>query len=1076
MNKFTVLFILIPFLLAEYIYAQSGSDPLHWTAPIPVKSNNIFLLWSQQNAGGSTLISHQKIYRYYTGNKNMPSTQRLSGTRVHQDSTAFVNGNDQMDVAAGYFTHGVLENAVAVWEGPNQTIQVMIPHFDTTANAWSKSSEMTIPGPVVAYGAQQRGRIYVRTGDFLGNGLDQFVIAYQGADSTIHLQVYQVNDSLEPQLIASINDEKLLPTPTGYARFSITTGDLNGDGKDEIILDGMEQNYDGHGNWAIYTKVYEVSGSSIIPESRRIIFEAPTNYSIQAPEFGITAGQFKENGEHQIAFVCAANQYDGNNAYVYIYMLEASKDLSTLTYDISKRDSIQIGTSGSLTDFSIASGDLNGDSRDELVYDLSGIMYVYSTDDSLNVSYRLTLGGLSSGPEDDQLSYDFVKVGDLNNDSYDDVVQVKDVYGNGTNHWLQMVAFTVSKDLSSDSLLAVVSTDTSVDNGASSYYHYAMALGTFNGSCFTLGGPKHFVENNIVQPLVILNTPPIHFDILNGTKYDLSNCFNGNSCSFYSTYEQLTSTSINLESQTHNDVSDAAGVDLSGSVTVGTQDGINLGAEATISVSVAANFELKLEKTWGNSYSSEKSSTQTTSLDIGVSAMGDDQIYSTTSSFDLWIYPVYDGNNPNPVDYINFASPIRTLGSWSPSKTYATNNYIPNHEVGNILSYLPSDSAIYNPNIDSSIVSVSQSQGLPISGQSGSYWDLNYSKYSQSSLDSTWNSGWDVNINVVGAYSSKGNNSHMTTNTTTIMNGFDLRATFGSLVDSLGNEAAYTVYPYAYRSKEGAVVIDYAVDPVIGGPNSPSWWQNEYGKYSDPTFILPWFYDPAKGISLSFSAKRYQTTDIFFSNNAPQVGDTINITARVRNFSLAATPAPVTVKFYVGDPDSGGTIITGINGIDSTTTKSYIKSRRWSDASIKWIVPPGLQQYPRIYAVVDPSNQIKEVHENNNKGFSILGNNSITGIIHASRMTIPNSPILYQSFPNPFNPTARIEYSIPKTALVKLIVYNILGQKVKTLFNGEEGPGKYSVTYNGDHLASGVYFYRLQAGNYVNTKKMVLLK
>jgi len=112
-------------------------------------------------------------------------------------------------------------------------------------------------------------------------------------------------------------------------------------------------------------------------------------------------------------------------------------------------------------------------------------------------------------------------------------------------------------------------------------------------------------------------------------------------------------------------------------------------------------------------------------------------------------------------------------------------------------------------------------------------------------------------------------------------------------------------------------------------------------------------------------------------------------------------------------------------------------------------------------------------------GFAVLGQQSqtiVSGIVQINPPAIPNSPVLYQSYPNPFNPTAHIVYSIPKTALVKLIVYNILGQKVKTLFYGEEGPGKYSVIFNGDQLASGVYFYRLQAGNYTDVKKMLLLK
>jgi hypothetical protein len=1067
---------LFSFLGCTFIFSQQN-DPIHWTSPIhAIHGEDIFMLWSQQTNSG--LVSKQQIYKYLN-DSTVSINQRFAGTQIHQD-TAEVSGNQQMDVASGYLTNSAFENVIAAWEGPNQTIRLMIPHFDSAASTWSSSSELTVPGPVVAYGAQQRGRIYVRTGDFLGNGRDQFVLAFQGVDSTIHLQVYDVDNSLVPHLIASINDEKLLPTPVSLARFSITTGDLNGDSKDEIILDGIDQNYNSSNNWAIYAKVYELVGSTLVPEARSIIFVEPSNYSIQSPEFGITTGHFKLDGEDQVALVCAANQQSGNNAFIFHYMLEATPDLSSFNYDPLKGDSVQIGTSGSINDFCISSGDLNGAGRDELLYELNGNIYVYSTDDLLDLTYKLEIGGPFSGNLDDQLSFDFLKVGDLNSDGSDEVVLEKDVYGNQTNHWLELAAYGIRNDLSKDSLIAVIETDTSADNGASSYYNYALALGNFDITSLTIGRPNFSTENNILQPFVILNTPPIHFDILNGQKYDLSNSFSGNTSSFYSSYIQSNSATINLEANTHNDVSDAAGVNISGNAGVAlTEDAEPLGVGAQVQESIATNFLIKVEGTWGHSFSNDTSSMHSTMITIGVKAEGDDQIFATTSSYNIWTYPVYLGNDTSLiVNYINFASPINPIKGWFFSKTYASDHYIPNHEVGNILSYFPSDSAMSNPDIDSNIVSIAQSQGLPISGQSGSSWDLNFTKYSQSSLDSTWQSGWDIDVNLDALeFASTGNRAHFTTTTTTISSGFDLQANFGSLVDSLGTIASYTVYPYAYRSKDGAIVINYAVDPTIAPPGQPqTWWQQNYGSYSDPTFILPWFYDPEKGIALSEPAKRYQTTDIFFNNYSPQPGDTVTITARVRNFSLMDTPSPVTVKFYVGDPDSGGTIITGINGINFTRTASSIKNRSRSDANMKWIVPPGLPQYPRIYALLDPQDSIKEVHEDNNKGFAVLGVQlQTTGLVN-TKYIIPNNYYLYQSYPNPFNPTATIEYSIPSTGLVNITVYDILGRKVKELINVVQSPGKHQVVFNASGFASGIYFYRIHAGNFFQTKKMVLLK
>ncbi|MFZ1978111.1 MAG: T9SS type A sorting domain-containing protein, partial [Bacteroidota bacterium] len=90
--------------------------------------------------------------------------------------------------------------------------------------------------------------------------------------------------------------------------------------------------------------------------------------------------------------------------------------------------------------------------------------------------------------------------------------------------------------------------------------------------------------------------------------------------------------------------------------------------------------------------------------------------------------------------------------------------------------------------------------------------------------------------------------------------------------------------------------------------------------------------------------------------------------------------------------------------------------------------------------------------------------------------TTPHLVALNQNYPDPFNPSTKISYSVPATGLVTLKVYNILGQEVQTLFSGMRNAGNYETTFDGSKLASGVYFYRLQAGNQMLVKKMLMLK
>ncbi len=91
-------------------------------------------------------------------------------------------------------------------------------------------------------------------------------------------------------------------------------------------------------------------------------------------------------------------------------------------------------------------------------------------------------------------------------------------------------------------------------------------------------------------------------------------------------------------------------------------------------------------------------------------------------------------------------------------------------------------------------------------------------------------------------------------------------------------------------------------------------------------------------------------------------------------------------------------------------------------------------------------------------------------------ITVIKDFVLSQNYPNPFNPTTVIDYTIPKESHVTLKIYDVLGQEVRTLVDQDQQVGRYSVNFNGSSLASGVYFYRLFAGNHVITKKMLLLK
>jgi hypothetical protein len=130
------------------------------------------------------------------------------------------------------------------------------------------------------------------------------------------------------------------------------------------------------------------------------------------------------------------------------------------------------------------------------------------------------------------------------------------------------------------------------------------------------------------------------------------------------------------------------------------------------------------------------------------------------------------------------------------------------------------------------------------------------------------------------------------------------------------------------------------------------------------------------------------------------------------------------------------------------------------------------QTYNGILTIQNPDSTITV----NLKGFS----NSQTGISKIGT-DIPVDYNLYQNYPNPFNYSTKFNFEIAShegssTGQVKLVVYDITGRLVQTPVNEELQPGRYEITFNGSNLNSGIFFYRLIAGNKVFTKKMILLK
>ena len=176
------------------------------------------------------------------------------------------------------------------------------------------------------------------------------------------------------------------------------------------------------------------------------------------------------------------------------------------------------------------------------------------------------------------------------------------------------------------------------------------------------------------------------------------------------------------------------------------------------------------------------------------------------------------------------------------------------------------------------------------------------------------------------------------------------------------------------------------------------------------------------------------------------------VTAEVlNNFQVRITVTGTTSKVAGELVNSGGTVVAVNNSTSSNpfiltapSAGTYTVNAGYKNPSLKW---------GNTSAVIN-----------------------VTGIDEELVGLRPETFALYNNYPNPFNPSTKIRYAIVNTGFTSLKVYSLLGEEVASLINEEKTPGVYEINFDAANLTSGTYLYKLQAGNFTETKKMILLK
>jgi len=572
----------------------------------------------------------------------------------------------------------------------------------------------------------------------------------------------------------------------------------------------------------------------------------------------------------------------------------------------------------------------------------------------------------------------FITTGNFTGDGHSDVVFLVNDTGVSRIHVYEPYPDT-SSTCDMDSVILRGSWAITADNISE------LVLADIDTCTVTIGPPRVYHVDSVIQPLVIVNAPPVHYDILDDTTWDVSNRYPLPPDEDYDTYvEYYNSTGfvITTETEMHRDW------------------GVSVGLETWASAG-GFNVSAYLETSYGEGFSQQGGYSEQITIGATITARDDDQVDAVRVSYDVLEYPVIRAGEM--MGHVAVASPSQTSQGWSPGEGYRS--FVPNHEVDNILSYPRPEDIEDNPMMASDVIG-DASDYYTMQAATTNQWFLGHQVFQNSSVTESWDAsvasggsfGYEGGFSIFGIGFSAGfevsldaeySVGQLSTFSTSFAETDSLNVRMG-YINSAGEESGnrkYEVTPYAYWAKNGALVIDYAVSPIMNAQGEPpTWWQLHYSQ-PDPAFLLPRHFDNEKYGVNDPDDSRYRTKEIVFIPDYPAPGDSVLISARVHNFSLVPTPGQVEVSFYLGNPENHGQLLYDKNSGDSifvardtSGAPILIQAQRDAIAEMVWQVPDAssISGCQRIWALIDPLDSITpEVHDNgdwptNNKGWKLL--------------------------------------------------------------------------------------------------------
>jgi len=964
----------------------------------------------------------------------------LAGTEkriwwIHHNGTAWGSWSS-IDLVGGELGVGVSASGAYLFA------QMSDGSLQYTLNASTWTSLTGLPtSPVITTTAQTKSLqgvdvedydnpiLDITIGYFSGDGRQQIVLAYDGADENLRLEIYDIHDGFK----LTKNAELTSTIAAGWPR--VTAGDVDGDGMDEIGLVYVQDTAkhielrvyhikkDSNSHWTL-TQMYDsgsvtldnfdfagtlrISAGDIVPETEALS---------HADEFTVVwDGRHNDGASKQLLY--KLHLYDHKNTGDSFSVIKEGFIQATGSVENPYMSATGVG---------LAVGNVVSDTQDEIAViwprEFSSNIYARLRVDLIVLS-RKAAGGF------DETTYQFpcfsnhsaldtLAIGDLDQDLENEIVVVEHGVGCASSGF-HLDVFEL-KSLSSGPV-----TSYSLSYGAVPRA-FNLALGDFTGASIRVGPPTYRVQNQMTTPVVFLNMPPVHRDIIEVDGED---------------------EVINVTGDVYaKHIGESSGVEVYESVSK-REWSLSTGFEMGVGGG-GTKVTTSLSNTYGQNFQNSITKIQDRKITDETTASIYDQVIYNATNYAVWEYPVYgvrDGS-PGKAKTISVVFPLvednnKTNQPSTLRSTWCDENfYTPSHQIYNVWSY---DSTALGKDgfkdLFEKIISKSTSGGTTITMRMSESATAarSASFHNQISAGMEFSYKSELNIPLIGkawdfSFRAYANGSY----------GVEGLSTFSSQVtEATGVEIHYPENPdfpkiiaYLYWAKGGYMVVDYQTAPDT---LAPLW--SSYNK-PDPAFILPWygFPDPANPVSpLCGNDRKIFTHDIELDPAYVQNGDTVTITATVRNFSPVAT-THVKVGFYLGDPSSGGI------AIGNCTIASLDRTTGPGQCSTTWVVSGGSGD-DKVYAVIDPDDlppYDNEMHDmddviNNNIGYGLLHVASGDYFDPGLRNTQTYQTILYEDAPGLgfglYLPTANItetmRYELIPTSIGGL---NIVGNPIQVL-------------------------------------------